>query len=256
MLVKNPVPILEYDDTYQGMIHAPNQIRKMTNSPYCVICFFQDIIQEYVDRNEVRVVANLRSEFGLHPLYEIKYDDKLIHLFHPGIGGPLAAAFIEELSALGCEKFIACGGAGVLDKDLVVGHLVVPTRALRAEGASYHYLPASRYVDLDQKVIGEIKTVLDDMKLPYKTGMTWTTDAFYRETKEMMKYRQEEGCITVEMECASFAAVTQFRGLKFGQILYSGDDLTKEVWDSRQWTSRKDIRKDLVEASIRACLKL
>jgi hypothetical protein len=35
-------------------------------------------------------------------------------VFHPGIGAPFCAGMMEEVIALGGEKFIACSGAGVL----------------------------------------------------------------------------------------------------------------------------------------------
>ena len=73
-------------------------------------------------------------------------DDERVALFHPGVGAPLAAGLLEEVIASGCKKFIACGGAGVLDREIAVGHLIVPTAAIRDEGTSYHYLPPGREV--------------------------------------------------------------------------------------------------------------
>ena len=59
----------------------------------------------------------------------------------------LAGAFLEELIARGCRTFVACGGAGVLVPDVALGHVIVPTAAIRDEGTSYHYLPAGREVE-------------------------------------------------------------------------------------------------------------
>ncbi|CAN5487741.1 hypothetical protein BH20ACT2_BH20ACT2_07220 [soil metagenome] len=39
------------------------------------------------------------------------------------------------------------------------------------------------------------------------------------------------------MEAAAFFAVTRFRGIRFAQLLYGGDDVGSEAWDSRGWTS-------------------
>jgi len=163
---------------------------------------------------------------------------------------------MEETAALGCRKYIACGGAGVLRKDIAVGHLIVPTWAVRDEGTSYHYLPASREVQIDPEAVRAICATLDEAGVPYLTGKTWTTDAFYRETKGKVSRRRNEGCLTVEMECASFAATARFRGLAFGQILYGGDDLSGEAWDSRRWQSRADIRQGVFELAVEACLRM
>ena len=134
-------------------------------------------------------------------------ENKRITVFHPGIGAPLCAGMMEEVIALGGEKFIACGGAGVLDKSIAVGHIVVPTSAVRDEGTSYHYLPPSREVQVNKKAVEAIEQVLQKHKCRYILAKTWTTDAFFRETVNKVNLRKEEGCLTVEMECSAFCAV-------------------------------------------------
>ena len=78
--------------------------------------------------------------------------------------------------------------------------------------------------------LGEI---FAELNLPYATGKTWTTDALYRETRNNMKKRRAEGCIAVDMECASVMAVGQFRGVPVYQFIYAEDCLDGEVWDRR-----------------------
>ncbi|MCK5130261.1 MAG: uridine phosphorylase, partial [Clostridiales bacterium] len=90
----------------------------------------------------------------------------------------------------------------------------------------------------------------------YIKGKTWTTDAYFRETKNKVALRVSEGCLCVEMEASAFMAVAQFRGVKLGQILYGGDDLSGSKWDIRDWNSRESIRKNLVDLSLEICLKL
>jgi hypothetical protein len=38
------------------------------------------------------------------------------------------------------------------------------------------------------------------------------------------------------MEAAAFFAVARFRGIRFAQLLYGGDDLSGDAWDEREWT--------------------
>lgn len=73
--------------------------------------------------------------------------------------------------------------------------------------------------------------------IPYTTGLTWTTDAPFRETPARVRARRDEGCVTVEMETAAFLAVAEFRGVRFVQYLYAGDDLSGPAWDHRGWTT-------------------
>ncbi len=171
------------------------------------------------------------------------------------VGGAPSAAALEELIALGCRSFVACGGAGVL-RPLPLGDLVLVTSALRDEGASYHYLPPSRVVDSDGHAVTVLRDTLTDLGVPFTEGRTWTTDAIYRETPERIRRRTEEGCVTVEMEAASVAAVARFRGVRLAQVLYGGDDLTGEVWDERSWQSRHDVRDRLIRIAATAALRL
>ena len=177
-------------------------------------------------------------------------------MFQGYLGAAGSAAFLEELIALGFNKFIVCGGAGVLRKDIAVGHLVVPVSAVRDEGVSYHYLAPAREVECNPEVVARIEEDFNKYGIAYIKARTCTTDAFYRETEKKVDLRKSEGCVTVEMEVAAFFAVAKFRNVKLGQILYGGDDLSGVDWDGRKWHNRADIRKNLVEISIRICSSL
>ena len=58
------------------------------------------------------------------------------------------------------------------------------------------------------------------------------------------------------MEAAAFFAVAQFRGVLFAQMLYGGDDVSGNEWDSRRWQSRASIREKLFWLAAEACLAL
>ena len=45
--------------------------------------------------------------------------------------------------------------------------------------------------------------------------------------------RRQEGCIVVEMECASMLAVAKYRHIPFIQFLYGADNLSSDIWDMR-----------------------
>jgi uridine phosphorylase len=126
-----------------------------------------------------------------------------------------------------------------------LGHPVVVSAALRDEGTSYHYLAPSRIVETAPEIVSTIETVLAGSGIAFTTGMTWSTDAVYRETKHKTALRRAEGCITVEMEAAALLAVAQFRGVSLGQLLYAGDSLAGGAWDHRDWVQAHDAREAL-----------
>ena len=249
-------PILEFDSAPEAILEPKRLIKPIDIPEHAVACFFQDVITKLSQQHKARIIKHLKSEIGTHPIFEITIDDKRLAVFHPGVGAPLAAGFLEEMIALGCKKFIACGGAGVLDGTLVVGNIVVPTTAIRDEGTSYHYLPPGREVLANPEGVVAIERVLQAHNCDYILGKTWTTDAIYRETSDKVQRRRAEGCLTVEMEAASFFAVAQFRGVQFAQLLYSGDDVSGEKWDSRRWDQHTSVREKLFWLAAEACLTL
>jgi len=249
-------PILEFDPSPEAFIE-PAKIHRAYDLPeHCVICFFKEVIDKVVEEHNAKIVAKNRWEDGPHYIYEISYQDRRLAFFHPGVGAPVATGLLEEAIAFGCRKFIACGGCGVLEKDIAVGHLIVVSGAVRDEGASYHYLPPGREVVANALAVDALVNVLNERALPYQVGKTWTTDAPYRETVNKIQKRREEGCLTVEMESASLIAVAQFRNVLFGQALYGGDDLSGFEWDNRQWQSRSEVRENLFWLCADACLSL
>jgi nucleoside phosphorylase len=247
-------PILEFDPERGALINPPSGDR-LDIPERCVVCFFQEVIDALRERGEARPLLELRSEMGPRPVYEIALSGQRLALLHPGVGAPLAAAFLDEMIGLGCRSFIACGGAGVLDAAIAMGHLVVPTSAVRDEGTSYHYLPPGREVAPSPEGVAAIETVLRNESASYVLAKTWTTDAFFRETPAKVRRRREEGCVTVEMEAAAFFAVAAFRGVTFAQILYGGDDVSGDAWDHRGWDTAP-VRERLLWLAAEACLLL
>jgi len=255
-MIRERYPILEFDDTQVAKIE-PSASHKITEGyEYCVITFFREVLETMEKEGQIQVVKYLNCETLEVPIYEMDYMGKKVHLTLGYLGAAGSAGFLEELIAYGFNKFIVCGGAGVLRKDIAVGHLIIPISAVRDEGVSYHYLAPAREIECNPEVVGKIEEDFNKYKIAYIKAKTWTTDAFYRETEKKVELRKSEGCVTVEMEAAAFFAVAKFRNVKLGQILYGGDDLSGVDWDSRKWHNRADIRKNLVDISIRICSSL
>jgi uridine phosphorylase len=249
-------PILEHDPAREAKIEPSRVIPPRDIPEHVVICFFHEVLEKVIAETNAKVLLDNHWEDGPHLLYEILHHDQRLAFFHPGIGAPLATGLLEEVIALGGRKFIACGGCGVLEKDIAVGNLIVVSAAVRDEGVSYHYLPPAREVSAHPAGINALTGILDSRGYPYRVGKTWTTDAPYRETPTKISARKAEGCLVVEMEAAGLMAAAQFRDVIFGQVLYGGDDLSGNEWDKRDWQSRSEIRESLFWLAADACLGL
>ena len=256
-MIQKEFPILEFDEDKNAFIRPSNLIQPIEKTPEkCVLCFFSEAIEKILMEHQHEIIFIFRSEGMNYPLYELEYKGEKITLIQAAVGAPMAAGQIEELSALGCKKFIACGMCGVLQKEIAVGHLIIPIAAVRDEGTSYHYVKPSREIIANENIVQIIENTLLDKKIPYIKAKTWTTDAFYRETMEKVAQRKSEGCVTVEMETSAYIAASQYNKVEFGQILCSGDSLAGEEWDKREYNKRIEIREFVLRVTFDVCLKM
>ena len=82
---------------------------------------------------------------------------------------------------------------------------------------------------------------LKEVGCHYTEGKVWTTDGFYRETVKKVERRKAMGCVAVDMECASVAAVTQFRNKQVMQFFYAADVVSQEEWDERSLSNHASL---------------
>ena len=195
-----------------------------------IVNFLEDRTSLARDLFQGEVVSLLHAS-SVVPVYRIGYQGHELGVCTSSIGGPAAAGFAEELFAKGAKRLLLYGACGVLTPEIAARKLIIPVAAYRDEGTSYHYLPVGDYVDIP--TAGQLCEIFDELRLPYVQGRTWTTDAIYRETRKNMEARRREGCIVVEMECASVMAVGQFRKKEVYQFLFAEDSLAGDVWDPR-----------------------
>lgn len=255
VLERQEIPLLEYDAS-PGVIQPRIPGLEEPVPERWVLCFFAEQIRALVEQGHAQVMGQTASEMGPIPIYRVEHRGQQVALMQAGVGAPFAAAMLDEAYGAGARKVVVCGGCGVLDREIAVGHLLVPERALRDEGTSFHYLPPSRTVAAPQEGVAAVVATLEAEGIPYLRTMAWTTDAFYRETPAKVRLRREEGCLCVEMEAAALFAVAQFRGISLGQILYAGDDVSGLAWDSRQWHRREDARSRVLWLALEACCRL
>lgn len=247
-------PLFEFDPAREAVINPWVHGPRLGFPERAVVCWFGDVVRGRTS--------------GLDPIYRIPFEhgDHLVHvveqagvpvaLVNPGVGAPAAVSSLEVLIALGATNIVGCGGAGIVRAGFDVGHVIVPTGAVRDEGTSYHYAPASDAVRPHPRALAAIDEVLSEAGVPHDRGLTWTTDAFFRETPTKVARRRDQGCITVEMEAAAMFAAAAFRGAVYGQLLYAGDDVSAESWDHRDWDSHVGVREHLLDLALAAVVRL
>ncbi|MCM1216331.1 MAG: nucleoside phosphorylase [Lachnospiraceae bacterium] len=257
MIIKNDYPILEYSTEKTAIINPERFAKEEPVPRLCLVTFFGEVLKEAVEKYKGTVIGTYVSEMRDFPLYRLEVDGMEVCAIQAVVASGSIAMLTDWLYGGGVEVIVCCGACGVLD-DIPAGDVIIPVRALRDEGASYHYLPPARFVELPERPVECFRHVLDGHRIPYIECATWSTDGFCRETREMADHRKQEGCKVVEMECAAMAAVAQFRGKMFGQLLYSGDILTgnADEYDERDWNHNVTARERLFDLALEALCML
>ena len=178
-------------------------------------------------------------------LHVIERDGLELGLIGGTVGAPYAVLVAEQLIASGCRHIVGYSSAGAIDESMRLPCLVVPDRALRDEGTSYHYLPPAVWVEAQ----GDLSLVLarraTSCGLPVHRGPTWTTDAPYRETASQIDRHRSEGVLSVEMEAAALMALARARNAEIASLLHVTNALGTGACDFRK--GPPDIHERVLE---------
>ena len=144
------------------------------------------------------------------------------------IGGPYAALIAEQLKSSGAQVVLGLASAGRVAASVPVPSLVVATAAIRDEGTSYHYLSASRSAVAHATLADSLQRGLGNLGVPVLSGVVWTTDAPYRETKQQLAEYARQGVLAVEMQAASLFAFAIARGIPVGMVAHVTNAVDRE----------------------------
>lgn len=187
-----------------------------------IATFSFEIFAAVLEKYPHEVITKLGSVNKIRQVYLVDADGVKFVFYLSEMGSAQAATDVIEINwQTGAEKFILFGSCGALDPEKTKGKYIIPTASYRDEGMSYHYAPPADYIDI--KNADFMGALFEAKGYPYIKGRVWTTDALYRETRDNVRKRKEEGCIAVEMELAGVQAVCDYHGLELYDFLVAGD---------------------------------
>lgn len=235
--------ILEQFDSCREALFNPGDIYSpIPGFPKTLVtCFAHNLVEYASQKYPTEIVGYHGSCNGKFPIYRVQFGDCELGLTITLVGAAAAVAQYEELFAMGAERIIVFGTCGVLDRSIASCEIILPDRAVRDEGTSYHYAPASDEIAVNESSLPFLREFLDSMNVRYTLGKVWTTDAIYRETREKITLRKAQGCVCVDMECSALAALSQFRSKPILQFFYAADNLDCEQWDKRSLANHEAL---------------
>jgi uridine phosphorylase len=212
-------PILRYKDYERSSVFTPENLLREAKRQ-------KNIVDKKVPRiclldPDGDIVHNLRAKkrAAVNPywacyhtrMYIFQYGEIEFGIIGYAVGSSFSVLVAEELFASGCRLMISMSSAGQITAKRKPPYFILIEQALRDEGTSYHYLPASDYSTINP----ELRDILSDAFIQFSPsidqGVCWTTDAPFRETASSIEHYRSLGILAVEMEAAALYAFSEAR---------------------------------------------
>lgn len=170
------------------------------------------------------------SPVSLASCYPVTGSEGSLGVAGPAVGAPAAVMLAENLFARGCQKLLLLGSCGSLAPDLPVGSLFLPSESWSDEGTSRHYFPGIRLFFADLHLHESLDKSCRELGISAHRGRICTTDAPYRETREVIARYRKRGGLGVDMETSALFALGAFRSRAVAALQVVSDELRGEGW--------------------------
>ena len=215
----------------------------------CILFFPRDFRKLKAIYSKCELIYQFKSASSISPVY--LYKNNVLIALCP-LGGAASVNLMEELMFVGITHFVGLGSCGAI-VPVNLESFLIPDKAIRDEGSSYHYLPPSRYIETSQNLSKKLEKVLTKHGENYVVNTVWTTDAIYRETPKRIQARITDGAIAVEMEAASLSAVAKVKGVEYATLLYYSDYNDGKIWNTRIY-DKFILREKIINYAVEALL--
>ena len=147
-----------------------------------------------------------------------------VSIINFSVGSPVAALIIEVLATAEPKATLFLGMCGGLHRSLEVGDFILPTAAIRDEGASRHFMPPQVPALPTFKVQKFVSQIIIERGLDYRTGVVHTTDTrFWEFNEDFKQILYDERALGIDMETATLFSVGFASKVPIGALLLVSD---------------------------------
>ena len=152
------------------------------------------------------------------------YNGKKVTVGNGGFYAPDSAFVTELLCVGGINTFIRLGSCGALREDINIGDYILVSDVLRGDGATRYYVKDDFVPKVSQDVTETIEEVFKSGGVVHKGGI-WTTDAIFKETKDIVNPYIKKGAIAVDMVTSPLVTVANLYNKKVAAVCAVSDNL-------------------------------
>jgi len=147
-------------------------------------------------------------------LFNFIYQKREYGIIGSVVGSAFAVLVAEELFASGCHLLISITSAGIIIPPQNNSRFVLIDKTIRDEGTSYHYLPPDEDASINNTLLEILLSSFNGLSLSVINGVSWTTDAPFRETASAIQYAKDQNVTCVEMEASALYAFAKAKHKK------------------------------------------
>jgi uridine phosphorylase len=211
----------------EALIHPSREAGEEAVSPTVILTFTQPdyraLCRLLKAQEEPRHIWDCACRPG-------SWQGKTLTVVAPAMGAPYAAMVLEKLIVLGARRVVVLGWCGSLSSQVRIGDLILPSAAIPGDGTSPHYCPDPGGIPPHPGLYDLLAAGLQDAEVPWHAGPVWSTDAIYRETRELVQSCQAQGILGIDLELAALFAVGRFRGIAVAGLMVVSDELFTFTW--------------------------
>ena len=131
----------------------------------------------------------------------------------PSYGGPRIANSLEQLAACGMRSVFGLGLGGTPQDRVQIGDILVIEGAVRGDGVSRYYAPLEYPAIADLSLTARVRAQLERHRERHVTGLSYGTDALYREDESLLAQLRALGVIAVDLESSALLTVGRRLGI-------------------------------------------
>lgn len=152
------------------------------------------------------------------------YNGKRITVGNGGFYAPDSAFVTELVCAAGVKTLIRIGSCGALRDDIQIGDFIVADNVIRGDGATQYYVDDDYTPSVDSSLTSSLEEAFKQIGGTHRGGV-WTTDAIFRETKDIVNSYIEKGAIAVDMVTSPFVTLANLYKKDVAVVLAVSDNL-------------------------------
>lgn len=197
----------------ENLLRESRRQKGLRDAPVPDVCVLDpdgDIVRRMKDTGRTKRDPNWACYHT--ELYRLTQDGIELGVVGCAVGASFAVLVAEQMFAAGCKLLISMTSSGQLVELRQPPYFILIEKALRDEGTSYHYLPPSEFSTASASLLTAMKGAFDMLTTAVEHGATWTTDAPFRETLEVIAAMKARDLLAAEMEAAALYAFAEARG--------------------------------------------